>query len=138
MLSRAVIYFPRSVTVVAKSEQITWAHKRRYAIHPVTMTADAFQIVHEHSHLPWWALIMLSTISLRTLTTLPLAIQQCKLMAKLELCQPKLVQYKEALQHSVIIRCRKANMSVEQANKILRKEVCMGEMLLFVTSFVRV
>ena len=129
MLTRGVIYLPRSVTVVAKSKQITWAHKRRYAIHPVTMTADAFQIVHQHSHLPWWALIMLSTISLRTLTTLPLAIQQCKLITKLELCQPKLAQYKEALKHNVIIRCRKANKSVEQANNMLRKEVCIDELL---------
>ena len=127
MITRGVIYVPRSLTVVAKPRQITWAHKRRYAIHPVTMTADLFQIVHEHSHLPWWALIMLSTVSLRTLTTLPLAIQQCKLIAKLELFQPKLVQYREALKHNVIIRCRKANMSVEQANKILRKEVSTDE-----------
>lgn len=50
------------------------------------------------------------------------------MIAKLELFQPKLVQYKEALKHSVIIKCRKANMSVEQANKILRKEVCIKEM----------
>ena len=125
MLIRGVEYVPRSLRIVPKSGRITWAHRRRYAIHPVTMTADLFQLAHEHSQLPWWALIVFSTISLRTFTTLPLAIQQCKMIAKLELFQPKLVQYKEALKHSVIIKCRKANMSVEQANKILRKEVCI-------------
>ena len=123
MLTRGVIYLPGSLKPVTKLSRITWAYKRRYAIHPVTMTADLFQLAHDYSHLPWWALIMLSTVSLRTLTTLPLAIQQCKLIARLELFQPKLVQHKEMLKHSVIIRCRKANMSVEQANKILKKEV---------------
>lgn len=123
MLLRCVIHLPRSQPVVSKLVRITWVHNRRYAIHPVTMTADLFQLAHSHSQLPWWALIMISTVCLRTLTTLPLAIQQCKMIAKLELFQPKLVQYKEALKHNVIVKCRRANMSVEQANKILRKEV---------------
>jgi len=96
------------------------------------MTADVFQLAHTYSHLPWWALIMLSTVSLRTLTTLPLAIHQCKMIAKLELFQPKLVQYKEALKHNIIIKCRRANMSVEQANRILRKEVCMDKLLFLI------
>lgn len=128
MLTRGVIHLPRSLRVVVKPGRITWVHKRRYAIYPVTMTADLFQLAHDYSHMPWWALIVLSTVSLRTLTTLPLAIQQCKLIAKLELFQPKLAQYKETLKHSIIIRCRKANMSVEQANKILRKEVCINQL----------
>lgn len=130
MLTGGVIYLSRSLAVVSKSNRITWAHKRLYAIHPVTMTADLFQLAHEHSHLPWWALIMLSTVSLRALTTLPLAVQQCKMIAKLELFQPKLVQHREALKHKIIVRCRRANMSVEQANKILRKEVCTNEFFL--------
>ena len=125
MFARGMNYVPQTLRIVPKSGRITWAPRRHYAIHPVTMTADLFQLAHEHSQMPWWALIVLSTISLRTFTTLPLAIQQCKMVAKLELFQPKLVQYKEALKHSIIIKCRKANMSVEQANKILRKEVCI-------------
>ena len=125
MFARGMNYVPQTLRIVPKSVRITWAPRRHYAIHPVTMTADLFQLAHEHSQMPWWALIVLSTISLRTFTTLPLAIQQCKMIAKLELFQPKLVQYKEALKHSIIIKCRKANMSVEQANKILRKEVCI-------------
>ena len=126
MFTCRVTLLPRSLRIVSKSGGITWVHKRLYAVHPVTTTAELFQLAHEHSHLPWWALIVLSTVSLRTLTTLPLAIQQCKLIAKLELFQPKLVQYKEALKQSVIIKCRTANMSLEQVNKILRKEVCLA------------
>ncbi len=80
--------------------------------------------VHELTHLPWWAVIALTTFSLRTIVTLPLAIHQSKVIAKMELLKPTIQEYQEAVKHNVIVRCRRANLPVGEANKVLMKEVC--------------
>jgi len=79
--------------------------------------------VHTYTHLPWWALIVVSTFSLRSIITLPLAIHQHKLIAKLELFQPTVAGYKEAVKHKVITNCRRENLPVEEANRRLKREV---------------
>ena len=81
------------------------------------------QGVHEFSHLPWWAAILLSTAVLRTLITLPLAVHQNKVVAKMELLLPKMREYEEALKHRVVGRCKKQGLPVEVANKIYKEEV---------------
>ena len=39
---------------------------------------ESFQAIHEFSGLPWWALIPITTFTLRSIWTLPLAIFQRK------------------------------------------------------------
>lgn len=85
-----------------------------------------FQAVHHYTHLPWWAVIVLSTVTLRSLVTLPLAIHQNKLLAKTELLLPTLKEYQEAVKHNVVGRSRRAGLPVEEANRIMRKEVREG------------
>lgn len=82
--------------------------------------------MHEYTHLPWWAVITMTTFMLRTAVTLPLAIHQNKIIAKMELLKPTIKEYQEAVKHNVIVRCRRANLPVEEANRILMKEVCPG------------
>lgn len=89
------------------------------AIH---VAQNVLQNVHEHSHLPWWAVIVGSTFALRSVVTLPLAVHQQKVLAKIELLTPTLKEYQEAVKHNVIVKCRRANLPVEEANKRIRKE----------------
>ncbi|XP_020289721.1 mitochondrial inner membrane protein COX18 [Pseudomyrmex gracilis] len=51
---------------------------------PVRMTQDSLLWMHDCTGLPWWAVIVLATVSLRTLLTLPLSFYQQYIMAKLE------------------------------------------------------
>lgn len=82
-----------------------------------------FQTVHHYSHLPWWAVIAFSTIILRSLVTLPFAVHQNKIIAKMELLLPTLKEYQEAVKHNVVGRCRQAGLPVEEANRRFKKEV---------------
>ena len=88
----------------------------------VHLAQSVLQHVHDHSHLPWWAVILGSTFALRSAVTLPLAVYQQKVLAKMELLMPTLKEYQEAVKHNVIVRCRRANLPVEEANRRIRKE----------------
>ena len=89
----------------------------------VHLAQSFLQNVHDHSHLPWWAVVLGSTFALRAAVTLPLAIHQQKVLAKIELLMPTLKEYQEAVKHNVIVKCRRANLPVEEANRRIRKEV---------------
>ena len=82
-----------------------------------------FQAVHNYLHLPWWSTILISTIFLRSLITLPLAVHQSKNIAKMELLMPTLREYQEAVKHNVVGKCRRENLPLEVANKRMKKEV---------------
>ena len=85
--------------------------------------AESFlQEVHNFTHLPWWAVILLSTGILRSVITLPLAVHQNKIIAKRELLQPTLKEYGEAIKYRVIGRCRREGLPVEEANRRMKKE----------------
>ncbi len=88
-----------------------------------------FQTVHHYTHLPWWGVIVLSTVTLRSLVTLPLAVHQNKLLAKTELLLPTLREYQEAVKHNVVVKSRRAGLSVEEANKRIRKEVLRASLI---------
>ena len=105
------------MSATASSDDTTWA---------VVRGAEAFlQEVHSVTHLPWWAVILMSTVGLRSVITLPLAVHQNRVIAKRELLQPTLKEYGEAIKHRVVGRCRREGLPVEEANRRLRKEVCM-------------
>ena len=91
----------------------------------VVQTAEAFyQTLHEYTHLPWWCVIVSSTVLLRSVVTLPFAVHQHRLLAKMELLMPTLKEYQEAVKHNVIAKCRQENLPLEVANKRMKKEVC--------------
>ncbi len=79
--------------------------------------------VHDITHLPWWAVIPLTSITLRAGVTTPLFIVQQRLIARAELLRPLLLEWKDAIKENVTVKSRKANLSVEQANKELMKQV---------------
>lgn len=112
--NRRSILFAATKSVEASANS-TWAVIRG--------TETILQNLHDVSHLPWWALILVSTATLRTVITLPLAVHQNRVVAKMELLQPMLKEYGEAIKHRVVGRCRREGLPVEEANRRMKKEV---------------
>lgn len=82
-----------------------------------------YEYAHHSTHLPWWAVVACCTVALRSLITLPLAVHQNKMLTKMELLTPTLKEYQEAVQHNVIVKCRRENVPYEIAKKRVEKEV---------------
>lgn len=83
----------------------------------------AFLAVHSFTHFPWWGVVITTTALLRSVLTLPLAVYQNRIIAKMELLLPTLKEYQEAVKHNVIVKCRRENLPVEEANRRLKKAV---------------
>lgn len=97
-----------------------------FSPHVIIHTAESFlDGVHHYTHLPWWAVITCTTFILRSVVTLPLAVHQNKILAKMELLKPTLQEYQEAVKHNVIVKCRRANVPLDEANRRVMKEVSM-------------
>ena len=82
--------------------------------------------LHVQSSLPWWAVLTGSTIVLRSALTLPLAVYQQKIGARIELLRPLLKEYSDAIVHNVVVKCRRQGLPVEEANRRIRKEVWLN------------
>lgn len=95
-----------------------------YAI--VQATEVMLESVHHHTHLPWWVVIVGTTVILRASVTLPLAIYQAKMVTKQELLLPRLKELQGVALHNIVVRCRRANLPHTEANKKYRKEVVHG------------
>ncbi|XP_078366701.1 cytochrome c oxidase assembly protein COX18, mitochondrial-like isoform X2 [Oculina patagonica] len=89
---------------------------------PIYALQVFLETVHSWSHLPWWAVIVGSTVVLRSIVTVPLAVHQNKLIAKIELSQSTLHMMTEALKQRVAGECRRLNMSAEEADREFRKK----------------
>ena len=81
------------------------------------------QGIHQYSSLPWWAVIMGTTIVLRTFITVPLAVHQNKILAQIELLKPTIIEYSEAIKHNIVIKCRRENLPSHVASMRYKKEV---------------
>lgn len=89
---------------------------------PIHALQVFLETVHSWSHLPWWAVIVGSTVVLRSIVTVPLAVHQNKLLTTIELSQPTLQMMTEALKMRVVGECRRMNLSAEEADRRFRKE----------------
>ncbi|XP_032228236.1 cytochrome c oxidase assembly protein COX18, mitochondrial isoform X2 [Nematostella vectensis] len=89
---------------------------------PIYATQQVLEAIHTWTHLPWWATIIGVTVVLRTCITLPLAIRQNKLVAKIELLQPTLQMMTEALKHREAVECKRAGKTVEEFEKRFKKK----------------
>lgn len=103
------------------TEPLAYSSPSSYAV--IRWTEHLFEAVHGCTYLPWWTVIVLTTVVLRSLVTLPLAVHQNKLVVRMELLLPTLKEYQEAVLHNVVGKCRRANLPVEEANRRVRKEV---------------
>lgn len=67
-------------------------------------------------------MIVGSTVALRSIVTVPLAIYHNKLLAEIEMRQPTISMMTEALKHRVVGECRRSNQPPEEAERqYLRK-----------------
>lgn len=78
---------------------------------------------HNLTSLPWWVVIGGTTVILRTAVTLPLSIYQNKIIAQMELLQPLIKEYGEALKHRIVITCRREGKTSDEANRKFKSEV---------------
>ena len=118
----------------------------------ITGFTESFQTIHEYTHLPWWALIPLSTFALRSVWTLPLAIMQRKRIQKQSSLKPivsalgpvlkmnlakrvqqakTLLQKPETEDHTRAAQAPLANMTYEQILLLSTKEVRKRQKVLF-------
>ncbi|XP_011183632.1 cytochrome c oxidase assembly protein COX18, mitochondrial [Zeugodacus cucurbitae] len=93
---------------------------------PVAYIQDALTTIHDYSGLPWWASIVATTILFRTLITLPLAIYQHKIMARLELLALEMSAIVAELKKEAAIAMKKFNWTEKQTrlvyNRSLKKQ----------------
>lgn len=121
---RRLFLFSRPLTVTLPSSCRHLSSDLPYTV--IHVAERFFEDVHHYTHLPWWAVIACCTVTLRSLITLPLAIHQNKMLAKMELLTPTLKEYQEAVQHNVVTKCRRDNVPYEIANRRVKKEVCVN------------
>jgi membrane protein insertase Oxa1/YidC/SpoIIIJ len=63
----------------------------------VSMNEHLLELAHQSFGLPWWATIITVTVGLRTVITLPLALRQLRLTARLLELRPTLKAWEAAL-----------------------------------------
>ncbi|XP_036347007.1 cytochrome c oxidase assembly protein COX18, mitochondrial-like [Rhagoletis pomonella] len=93
---------------------------------PVGCMQEALTAIHDYSGLPWWASIVMSTMLFRTIITLPLAIYQNKIMARLELLALEMPAIVAELKKEAAMAMKKFNWTESQTrlvyNRSLKKQ----------------
>lgn len=90
---------------------------------PVAYFQQGLINVHDISGMPWWATVILSTIFLRTVITVPLAVYQKKIMARLELISKEMPAIQKELQKEAAIGMKKFNWTKEETARIYNRSV---------------
>lgn len=94
-------------------------HKRQFSLEyfvsteyaPVRLAYNYLITVHEFTGLPWWATIILSTVMLRGLVTLPLYVVSQGTIARYKNVQKDLVEISNTLRAEVFHYSREKNLS---------------------------
>ncbi|CAG8688279.1 2416_t:CDS:2, partial [Cetraspora pellucida] len=89
----------------------------------LTTNQIILEFIHASTGLPWWATIIFTTIILRSVFTLPVAIYQQRGYARLLSAQPLINSCIEKLKHKVARKYRMENRSYEEFQAALQKEV---------------
>ncbi|XP_018785475.1 PREDICTED: mitochondrial inner membrane protein COX18 [Bactrocera latifrons] len=93
---------------------------------PVAYIQDTLTTIHDYSGLTWWSSIVVSTILFRTVITLPLAIYQHKIMARLELLALEMPPIVAGLKKEAAVAMKKFNWTEKQTrlvyNRSLKKQ----------------
>lgn len=79
---------------------------------------------HDVSGMPWWGTIIVSTILLRTMITLPLTIYQNKVVARLENISIEMSSIAKELTIETTIAKKQFSLSEKQARILFNKSVC--------------
>ncbi|KAJ8979575.1 hypothetical protein NQ317_019150 [Molorchus minor] len=114
------------VTIESIAKTQTGIFKTLSESTPVEYAQKLLLVTHDYTGLPWWASIVCTTVLLRTCVTLPLAVYQYYILAKLEnlkLEMPKIVEELKK-ETAVAIKLYNWNENIAKAtyNRSVRKQ----------------
>lgn len=78
---------------------------------------------HDITGLPWWATVIISTVFLRTVVTLPFAIYQNKISARIELLTLEMPDIVQGLKRETAIAIKQFKWSEQQARVTYNRSV---------------
>lgn len=82
---------------------------------PVAYVQQGMINLHDLTGLPWWATVILTTVGLRTLVTLPLAVYQNKILARLEQISLEMPELIKELKAETAYAMKKFNWTEKEA-----------------------
>lgn len=85
---------------------------------PVAYMQEGLKFAHDITGLPWWASIILSTVVLRSVVTLPLTVYQYKIMGRLEKISKEFPDIIEELKRETAMGIQKFKWNEKQAKQI--------------------
>lgn len=119
MFLRRLIGIPRAAACLG-IPKVGAGLRRYYSVDPHILVAsltESLQSVHAYSGLPWWALIPLTTIALRSVWTLPLAYAQRKRIQRQSELRPIIAAMNPVLKVNLAKKVQQAQHKAEEAKK---------------------
>ena len=98
---------PSNVTSRRHFSRETFAYYLSSDFPPIGFAKTVLLNIHEMTGLPWWATIMMTTFTLRTLVTLPFSIYSTYILAKVESLGPEIGGMSQQLKKEVAIGKKK-------------------------------
>ncbi|XP_055606874.1 cytochrome c oxidase assembly protein COX18, mitochondrial [Uranotaenia lowii] len=93
---------------------------------PVAYVQQGLVAIHDYSGLPWWASVIVSTVLLRSVVTLPLTVYQNKIVARLEKITLEMPDIVKELKKETAVAMRKFHWTEKEArimyNTSLKKQ----------------
>lgn len=90
---------------------------------PVAYVQQGLVNIHDFTGLPWWASVILSTVLMRSLVTLPLAIYQNKIVARLEKISLEMPEIVKGLKLETAYAIKKYNWTEQEARITYNRSV---------------
>ncbi|XP_058267420.1 cytochrome c oxidase assembly protein COX18, mitochondrial isoform X2 [Hemibagrus wyckioides] len=90
---------------------------------PVHFTEQLLISSQQMTGLPWWAGIICTTVALRTVVTLPLAIYQAAIIAKIEALQKEIAELAQRLRYEISVRAQEKGWSEKTCRYHFKKNL---------------
>ncbi|KAF7664320.1 hypothetical protein LDENG_00179670 [Lucifuga dentata] len=90
---------------------------------PVHLAEQFLVSLQQASSLPWWASIMVGTLAIRTVITLPLAAYQMIIIGKVEALQAEISELAKRLRYEVSVRARERGWTEKQSRFQFQKNL---------------
>ncbi|XP_053507641.1 cytochrome c oxidase assembly protein COX18, mitochondrial [Ictalurus furcatus] len=90
---------------------------------PVHFTEQLLISSQQTTMLPWWAGIICTTLALRTVVTLPLAVYQAAIIAKIEALQKEIAELAQRLRYEISIRAKEKGWSEKTCRYHFKKNL---------------
>lgn len=90
---------------------------------PVAVFQDGLVHLHDTTGLPWWATIVLSTVLLRSVITLPLTVYQQKISARLEMIAAEMPDIVKELKQEAMVAKKQFQWTDNQTKAVYNRSV---------------